>query len=132
MRAEDLAPRPLENPLIDPVQARDFAILVREERLPIERRFAGPPAVAHGILEILMEVRGIGEEFLGDAPDVDAGAAEIALFGHRHARAQVRRPAARTHPARARADGEKIIVILRHAFTPLHSCWASARVRTKG
>jgi hypothetical protein len=53
-------------------------------------------------------VRGVGEKLLGDAADVDAGAAELAGLGDADAGAEGSGDAARSYAARAAADGEKI------------------------
>jgi hypothetical protein len=55
-------------------------------------------------------MRGVGEELLRDAADVDAGAAEQARLGDGDARAVVRGEAARAYAAGAAAYGEKIVI----------------------
>jgi hypothetical protein len=57
-------------------------------------------------VEILAEVRGVGEELLGDAADVDAGAAEGAGLRERDARAVARGNAGAADAARAAAYRE--------------------------
>src|SRR5258706_13500137 len=94
--AQDLDAGELQHALVDAVQARDLAVLVGEQRLPVEGRLADVPAVAGGDLEILAEMRGLGEQLLRDAADVDAGAAEQIRLADRDAR-----PVAGAEPARA-------------------------------
>jgi hypothetical protein len=53
-------------------------------------------------------MRGVGKELLGDAADVDAGAAERAGFRDADFGAERGRNAARPYAARAAPDGEKI------------------------
>jgi len=53
-------------------------------------------------------MRGVGEQLLRDAADVDAGAAELAGLGDRDFRAERGGDPARPYAARAAADGEKI------------------------
>ena len=66
---------------------------------PAERRFADAPAEILRDIEVLAEVRGIGEELLRDAADVDAGTAEAAAFRDCDARAVGRGETAGAHPA---------------------------------
>jgi len=61
-------------------------------------------------VEVLAPVRGVGEKLLRDAADVDAGAAEAALFGDRDARAVGSADAAGAYAARAAAYREKIVI----------------------
>ncbi len=61
-------------------------------------------------LEILAEMRGVGEQLLRDAADVDAGAAEAAVLGDRYFGAVASAHAAGTHAARAAADREKVVI----------------------
>jgi hypothetical protein len=113
--AQDLDARERQRPLVDAVQARDFLVLVREQRRPIEARLADGPAEARGNLEVFAQVRRVGEELFRDAADVDARAAETAGFGDRHPGAVARAHPARAHAARAAADREKVEVELHAA-----------------
>jgi len=88
-----------QDPLVDAVQARDLAVLVREERRPVEARLAGAPAVGRGDVEVLAKVRGVGEELLWNAADVDAGAAKAAGLGDRDPGAVASADAARADSA---------------------------------
>jgi hypothetical protein len=58
-----------------------------------------------------MEVGGVGEQFLGNAADVDAGAAELPGLGDADAGAVGRADAAGANPAGAAADGEEVVVL---------------------
>jgi hypothetical protein len=106
----DLDPCVHQNALVDAVQARDLAVLVLEQRRPVEARLADAPAVGGGDLEILAPVRGVGKELLGNAADVDAGAAEAARLGDGDLCAIACRDAARAYPARAAAYREKVVI----------------------
>jgi len=109
--AMDLDPRLDQHVLVHAVEARDLAVLVPEQRRPVEARLAAQrPAVAARDLEVFSPVRGVGEELLRDAADVDAGAAEAAVLGDRDLRAVGRRDTARADSARAAAYREKIEV----------------------
>jgi hypothetical protein len=102
----------LQDALVDAVEARDFLVLVGEQRLPVEMGLAGGPAIGGGDVEILAPVRGVGEELLRDTADVDAGAAEAVRLGDRDARAVGRGNAAGANTARAASDGEEVVVEL--------------------
>ena len=58
------------------LEPRDLAILVGDQRRPIEDRLADGPAVAGRILELVGEARGIDQELLRDAAADHAGAAD--------------------------------------------------------
>jgi hypothetical protein len=73
-----------EHALVHAVQARDLPVLVLQQRRPVETWLLHRPAVAARDLEVLAEMRGVGEQLLGDAADVDAGAAEAAVLGERY------------------------------------------------
>jgi hypothetical protein len=112
--SENLNPGQSQNPLVHAVEARDLVVLVGEQGVPVEMRLAriGPdgPAVALGDLEILAEVRGVGEQLLRDAADVDAGAAEPARLGDGDARAVGGGNAARANAAGTASYGEEVVV----------------------
>jgi hypothetical protein len=98
-----------QHALVHAVQARDLAVLVLEQRRPVEARLAAQrPAVAARNLEILAKVRGVGEQLLRDAADVDAGAAEAAVLGDRDFRAVGRRNTTGTDSPGAAAYREEI------------------------
>ncbi|MCH9019225.1 MAG: DUF1549 domain-containing protein [Proteobacteria bacterium] len=104
----------LEHPPVDAVEPRDLVVLVGDQPRPVEAALADRPAEALGVLEVVREVRGVDQELLGHAADVDAGAAEVALLGDRDTRAIARRDARRAHPARAAADDEEVVVVISH------------------
>jgi hypothetical protein len=108
----NLDPGLLQDALVDAVEARDFLVLVGEQRLPVEARLADRPAVGGSDMEILAPVRGVGKELLRDAADVDAGAAEAIGLGDRDARAVARRDAAGANASGAASDGEEVVVEL--------------------
>jgi hypothetical protein len=108
--ADDLHSGDLQDALVDAVQPRDLAVLVGEQRVPVEVGFAGGPAVAFRDLEVLAEMRGVGEELLRDAADVDAGAAELPRLGDGDARAIRGCDAARPDAAGAAAYREKVVI----------------------
>src|SRR3546814_19849 len=95
--------------VVDLVEAADLPVLVRDQLRPVEAALADRPAVALGVAEVLAVMRGVGQELLRDAADIDAGAAEIALLGDRDPGPVVRREPARPHPAEAPADGNAVV-----------------------
>jgi hypothetical protein len=112
--AHDLHAGEPQHALVDGVQALDLAILVREQRLPVEARLClicpDLPAEAPRDLEVLAEMRGVGEELLRDAADVDAGAAERARLGDGDTRAVGGGDAAGANAARTASYGEEVVV----------------------
>jgi hypothetical protein len=103
-----------QHALVDAVQPRDLAVLVPEQRRPVEARLGGRrterPAVGARNLEILAEMRGVGEELLRDAADVDAGAAEAAGLGDRDLRAVAGGNAACAYAAGAASYREEVVI----------------------
>src|SRR4029079_1508434 len=91
---------------IDRVEAADLDATSRLQRLPVERRGSDAPAEAVRFLEALRVMRGEAVQLLGDAAEVDAGAAERSVFGDRAPRAALRRHPRRPHAAAAGADDE--------------------------
>ena len=103
-----------QDALVDAVQARDLAVLVRQQPAPVEDRLGDAPAEIGGVLQFVAEVRRVGEELLRDAADVDAGAAEAARLRDRDARAERGRNAAGANAARAAAYREEIEIEIRN------------------
>jgi hypothetical protein len=103
---------PGEHVLVDPVEASDFAVLVGEQRFPVEGCVADRPAEGARDLEVLAEMRGVGEKLLGNAADVDAGAAEAVGLGDRDFRSVSGGDAAGANAARAASYGEEVVVEL--------------------
>src|SRR5688572_360062 len=104
----DLDPGELEDALVDAVEPRDLAVLVGEQRRPVEARRAHAPAKIGRKREVFAEVRCVGEELFRDAADVDAGAAELVRLGDRHARAVPGADTAGTHAAGSAAYREEV------------------------
>src|SRR5690606_34553913 len=102
----------LEEPFIDAVQPRDLAVLVGEQRRPVEARLARCPAVCSRDLDLLAIMRRVGKKLFRDAAQVHAGAAEAARLGDRHFCAVAGRDTASAHAARAGPEREKIEVEL--------------------
>src|SRR3954465_2363576 len=119
--AHHLHPGRAQQTLVDRVEARDFLVLVGEQRAPFEGRLPGRPAVGLRDLELLAPVRRVGEKLLRDAADIDAGAAESARLGDGDFRAIGGRDAARAHTAGAAAYREKIEIEAYFRFFRLSS-----------
>ena len=101
----------VEQAAVDRVEARDLLVLVADQRGPVEGALAHGPAEAGGVLEVVGEVGAVDQQLLGNAADVDAGAAQVAFFRHRHARAVDGRHTAGAYAPGARADGEQVVVV---------------------
>ncbi len=78
------APLALENALVDLLDAVDLAILVGDQRRPVEADALGRPAEATRILKIVPEPRRINEELFRHAAADHAGAAEAVAFRDAH------------------------------------------------
>jgi hypothetical protein len=99
-----------QHALVDAIQPRDLAVLVRQEGFPIKRLITASPPIGTRDFEVLAKMRGVGKQLLRDAADVDAGAAEAARLGDRDLCSVPGRDAARADPARAAAYREEIVV----------------------
>src|SRR5690606_28583583 len=71
---------------VDPIEALDLAILVLDQRGPVELRLATAPAVTLGLANLFLEMRSIDQQLLRHAPAVDAGAAQVTTLGNCHSR----------------------------------------------
>src|SRR5690606_20257673 len=80
--ADDLATGALDRGNVGRFQPRDLAVLVGNERGPVEARVDGP-AEALGEPEHVVEAAGVNEKLLGDAAPDHAGAADPEFFDHR-------------------------------------------------
>ena len=92
---------------VDVVEALDFTVLVGNQRGPVEIRLAQAPAKTGGLLEVLGEVGTVDQQLLRHAADIDAGAAQVAALGHRHAGTETGGEACRTNAAGAGTDHEQ-------------------------
>src|SRR5690606_9634079 len=101
---------------VDAVEALDLAVLVGDQRRPVEVRFAQRPAETCGLLEVLGEMRTVHQQFLRYAADVDAGAAQIATLGDRDAGTKASGEARRTYAAGTGADHEQIEVVTHFGY----------------
>ena len=110
----------VEQPAVDAVEPRDLLILVRDQGGPGEGGLAQAPAETGRVLDLVAHARGVDQELLGDAADVDAGAAEPRLLGQRDPSAGRGGHPCRAHAAAAAADDEEIEPF-RHAVVPAQS-----------
>ena len=111
---EDLGTGVLEPLAVETLQPGDFAVLVGDQRLPVERRLGDRPAVAGRILEMLRKLRCVDEQLLRHAAADHARAAVTKLLGNRDLLSERRGHPARTYAARAAADHEQVVVEIRH------------------
>ena len=104
----------------------DLAVLVGDQRRPVERRLGQRPAVAGGVLELVGKARRIDQELLRHAAADHAGAADPVFLGHHDARAVAGRDPRGAHAARACTDDEQIDVVISHA-RPAPRCRCGSR-----
>ena len=104
--------------LVETFQPVNLAVLVGDQRGPVELALPEGPAIAGRVHDVFLELAGIDQELLGNAAADDAGAAQAVFLGQRHARTGQRRHAAGAHAARAAANDEKVVVELRHGMGP--------------
>ena len=86
------------------LETRDLAVLVGDQRWPMEARLGNGPAVAGGVLEIVRIARGVHQKLLGYAAADDAGAADPVFLGDHDLGAVAGCDARGAHPARSGAD----------------------------
>src|SRR3546814_6431676 len=67
--------------LVDALQAVDLPVLVGDQGRPVEAGGRHRPAEAGGILEVLVEVGGVGQQLFRHAAADDAGAAVAVGLG---------------------------------------------------
>src|SRR6516165_5264697 len=77
------------------------------------------PAKTYSVFEVLAEVRRVNQKLFWNATYVYASASEITLFGYRDPGAVGSRHAARAHAAGTCANGEEVVIVLRHVKTLL-------------
>src|SRR5262245_4568682 len=113
--------------LVDAVEAVDLLVLAGDQRRPVEARALDGPAEVAGILEVLVEVRGIDQQLLRHATPDHAGAADAIFLGDCDLGPITGRDARRPHAARAGADDEEVVVVASHRILLQAAGW-SARV----
>src|SRR4029079_751943 len=99
---------------VSALQPRDFAVLVVDQRRPMENRFRHRPAVAGRINKIVGKTRGIKEKLLRHAAADHAGTADAVFFRDHDARAVLARNARGAHATRSRTNDEKVEVVVGH------------------
>ena len=102
---------------VDAVEATDFLGAVGLEGGPVQRRPLALPAIAVGLFKRLGVVRGVAVELLGDAADVDAGAAQAIGaqgFGHGHSATTPGGHAGRAHATAAATNDEQVKIEIAH------------------
>ncbi|MPN05456.1 hypothetical protein SDC9_152706 [bioreactor metagenome] len=110
---------PSQHAAVDAVQALDFAVLVGNQRGPVELGLRQLPAKAPGLLGQLAEMRCMAEQLLGNAAHVDAGTAQPGCLHHSHTGPQTGCHTAGAHAARATAYDQKVVikVLLLHVLS---------------
>src|SRR5262249_32499625 len=95
-------------------QPRDLAILVADQRRPVEGRLPHGPAIAGRILELVGKARRIDQELLGNTAADHAGSAHPVFLGDHHARAITGCDARRPNATGPCPDDEEIDLLIRH------------------
>ena len=91
-------------------QPLDLVGPVLLQALPVQAGRRQVPAEARGVAEVLGELRRMAVKLLGDAADVDAGAAQRGGLRQHHARPALGRHAGGPDTAAAPADDEQIAI----------------------
>src|SRR5690606_33789669 len=113
----DARTRIVQTLAVKPLPARDFTILIGDQRRPDEPYVTQRPAIAGRIGEVIGKLRGIDEQLLGHTAPNHAGPVLPELHGNSHALAHLRGKPPCPYAARTAADHEKIKI--KHArFDP--------------
>src|SRR5688572_20832110 len=96
---------------VETLEPLDLAKHIVAQSRPVEVGFAGFPAEAGSILQVLGEMGAIDEQLLGDAATDHAGSADLMLLGDGYLGAMGRRHTRSANAARTGTDDEKIIII---------------------
>ncbi len=103
---------------VDAVEALDLAVLVGNQGAPVEVPFFQGPTVTCGLLQFIRDMRAVHQQFFRHAADVDAGATQVAAFGHCHFCAEARGKARCAHTAGPGTNHEQIKIV-GHVFSLL-------------
>ena len=107
----DIDARRFQPALVDPFQPRQLLVQLRAERRPVEPPRLDLPAIGARFLDSVGRLGCEDHQLLGHAAPDDAGAAEPAFLGQRHAGAVLAcRDPGRADAARSPADDEKVVV----------------------
>src|SRR5882757_6859087 len=99
---------------VDALQPRDLLVLVGDQRRPVEGHRRDGPSKAHGVLDLVVDVRSNNEKLFRHAAADHAGAAHPVLFGDHDPRAVARGDSSGANPARTSSDDEQIDLELSH------------------
>jgi hypothetical protein len=125
-RGDDLRPGIFQPVTVEPLQPVDLAILVGNQCRPVEAGLADPEAISVCILEMLVELRGVDEQLLGNTAANDAGSAEPVLFGDGHLLAQARRQTCCANAAGSATNDKQVEVEFAHVRISLLGCCQKA------
>ncbi|MNF72792.1 hypothetical protein D3C84_547750 [compost metagenome] len=119
---------------INAIEAIDLAVLVGDQRRPVELRLIQAPAKTGSLLEVFGEVRTVDQQFFRHTADVHTGPAQIAAFGHGHFRTEPGGKPRSPHTAGTGANHIKVKIVghfqspRQVTSIPADICWASAAV----
>src|SRR5690606_30721058 len=93
---------------VDAIETLDFTILVADQRRPVETRLLDLPAETRRQAEVFVQVRAVHHELFRHTANIDTGAAQVAAFGYRHARAKTGSKARCAHAAGTGTDDKQV------------------------
>ena len=96
------------------LQPGDLPVLVGDQGRPVEGRGGNGPAETGGILDLVLDVRGVDQKLLRHAAADHAGAAHAVFFGDHHLGAMAGGDPGGANPAGPSSDHEQIDVELSH------------------
>ncbi|MNR06225.1 hypothetical protein D3C85_1222880 [compost metagenome] len=96
---------------VDAIQAIDLAVLVGDQRRPVEVGLVQRPAKAPGLFEVFGKMRAVHQQLLGNAAHVDAGPPQITALGHGHFCTEARSKARRTYTTGTGANHIKVKIV---------------------
>ncbi|MND96381.1 hypothetical protein D3C80_886740 [compost metagenome] len=96
---------------INAIEAIDLAVLVGDQRRPVELRLIQAPAKTGSLLEVFGEVRTVDQQFFRHAADVHTGPAQVAAFGHGHFRTEPGGKPRSPHTAGTGANHIKVKIV---------------------
>ncbi|MNP27066.1 hypothetical protein D3C76_1199520 [compost metagenome] len=114
---------------VDAVEALDFAVLVGNQRTPVEVPLFQGPAEACCLLKLIGHMGPVHQQLFRHAANVDASTTQVAALGHRHLRTKARSETRRTHTAGTGTNHEQIKIV-GHVFSllgwrPAYRRWPS-------
>ena len=125
---DDLDARSRQGGAVSGFEPGDLAVLVGDQRGPVERCAWQRPAKACGIFEFGMKARGVDQKLLGHTAADHTGAAEPVFLGEHDARPMLGGNPGGANAAGPASDHEKVDVSLGHRHISCPRFFISARI----